>query len=125
VYVLFIGELFLNHLTKTVTNEHIRLMIRSVDLSHVFDVMSGHDVVNQTVQSLNEKLSEYGLAVQSMAIENISIPEEFAEILSKTTEWNIKQKYEQQFHNFKINSIENESIQLLTKLQSESSLYVM
>jgi membrane protease subunit (stomatin/prohibitin family) len=97
-------------------------MVRSVDLNQVYDIMSGHSVVKETTESLNSRLNEYGLQVLSMAIENVSIPEEFADILSQTTEWQIKQKYEQQFHNMRMNLIENNSHQLLLKLKSETGV---
>ncbi len=97
-------------------------MIRSIDLSEVFDVISGHQVVEKTVKSLNESLNQYGLHVNSMAVENVSIPEEIAETLSKTTEWQILKKHTERMFEFDVLKINNQADQKILELKSANDL---
>jgi membrane protease subunit (stomatin/prohibitin family) len=100
-------------------------MIRSVSVWEAFDVISGHIVVKETIDALNERLAYYGIVVDSMAIESVRIPDEFVNILSKTTQWNVYTKFENRSYEFSLLKIQNQAEQAMESVRAKNSMYIV
>eukprot|EP00475_Leptophrys_vorax_P037299 TRINITY_DN6409_c0_g1_i1.p1 TRINITY_DN6409_c0_g1~~TRINITY_DN6409_c0_g1_i1.p1 ORF type:complete len:285 (+),score=47.63 TRINITY_DN6409_c0_g1_i1:67-855(+) len=117
-----LGAANLDKIIRTVTYEHVRVMARSISIWEAYDVISGHVVVKETIDALNERLAFYGIGVDSMAIESIRIPDEFAQLLSKATQWNVLTKFEYRNYDFALLKIRNNGDQALETIRAKNNL---
>jgi len=90
----------MEELLRATQAETVRSLVRTMRINQVRD-MHGVNAEDMLV-TLNDKLSPYGIHIDSVTIANVDLPEDVAESLQRTTAFEAQQKLLQKQHVFQL-----------------------
>jgi len=90
----------MEELLRATQAETVRSLVRTMRISQVRD-MRGLDGEDMLI-TLNDKLSPYGIHIDSVTISNVDLPQDVAESLQRTTAFEAQQKLLEKQHVFQM-----------------------